>query len=213
MTFCNGSGKEEQAAQLFEAMNGIRDDYLNGAILWRQRPVSRQKSGRGRNMMIAAAITVAVILTVFRVVIPIWNGLYRPPASDPTIALTACIRSAVAGDAFTVCTEADIDFCDGSTRIVVQDTQTGILYRSRALTDEEQHRIAEDLNTETTQRVSPDTEPDAYRIWILNGDGTVVSPCLSPSAGNIGVCELFDYESERVSTDTFRSVIQNLSQT
>ena len=48
------------------------------------------------------------------------------------------------------------------------------------------------------------------KVWISCGDGTVISPYLKASAGNIGYGELFNYEPEIIPSKSFNSCVSNL---
>ena len=50
----------------------------------------------------------------------------------------------------------------------------------------------------------------SYRVWIVMGDGSVVTPHLKPSDGNVGSAELFDYNAELIPSQAFNSQISEI---
>ena len=196
-----------RAALLYESVSGIRDEYLDEAIRFMSRPAVIRKSGKrtARRWLTAAAVVLVVTLTVVRVAGRLKNN--DNPVT-PAQSLSADLREAVRGSGFVTCNASDLDLYGGYGYVVVQDIATGTFYRSRALTPSEEKDVRTELNS--TGTAVPDSAGYDFRVWIVNGNGTVISPCLDPSVGNIGVGSLFDYEPERVPTDTFRSLIQRL---
>lgn len=208
--------KTRLAEQLFDAMDSINDRYLDEAARWRDKPVVRpsrtRKSHAARNWLIAAAITLVVTMAVLPAVLQSGVGSGGENAESPDRStLSACIREAVSKQALAPCTEDDIPFADGRTYVVVRDTASDRLYVSRSLSAEERRLVTKDLNTSSQQPVASGAAPDEFRIWIVNGDGTVTSPALKPSAGNVDMGCLFDYEPERLPSDAIRDLILRLS--
>ena len=91
--------------------------------------------------------------------------------------------------------DTEIDFFDGKTHIVwkYDDEET---YRVRTLTDEQADSIVKHANSQG-KRIEPSEGTTAIRIWILHGDGSVTTPCLSAATGNTGYGTLFTYEPEQ----------------
>ena len=91
--------------------------------------------------------------------------------------------------------DTEIDFFDGKTHIVWKygDEET---YRVRTLTDAQTDSIAKHADSQGT-RIEPSENTSTIRIWILHGDGSVTTPCLSAGAGNTGYGTLFTYEPEQ----------------
>ena len=53
--------------------------------------------------------------------------------------------------------------------------------------------------------------PSDFSVWITLGDGQVITPCLTPQAGNIGAAVLFDYQAERIPGSAFFDLLESLS--
>lgn len=86
-----------------------------------------------------------------------------------------------------------LPYFDGQTHIVWQRSGEERYYVSEALTAAEIAALEQVLGVgDEVGDSSPDTE---YMVWILCGDGNVVSPYLKESAGNVGV-GVFDYDPE-----------------
>lgn len=117
------------------------------------------------------------------------------------LLLADCTQSA----AFTPCTAEAIPYFDGTVRIAVENRSTGELFVSRPLSAAEKKTVDRELKaTGTAVETSP---AEAYRVWVTFGDGTVVTPCLAVSYGNIGAGDLFDYASEREPTELFTGLL------
>lgn len=96
----------------------------------------------------------------------------------------------------------------GGTYLVWQTSDSDTLYRSRELTDKETKRLISLIETGTpVGSVSPE---QLCRVWLLCGDGTVITPYLPNTAGNIGMSVLFDYEAELLPSDELISCISDI---
>lgn len=209
--------REERATQLFCCMGEISDVYLHQAMLWRQKGTAHAPGSHRRNYRLIAVAAVAVVVTLcmFRVAVlvnllDIGQGANNTPSATE-LTLNACLQTALESEAFRPVRADSIDFFDGSSRLVVQDTESGQLYQSRALTYRETANVQKELNTAHAEPVPAGAAEDGYKVWILCGDGAVLTPCLNPAPGNIGVAALFDYESERVPTETFLRLLASMT--
>lgn len=112
-------------------------------------------------------------------------------------------------EAFTVLpSSVAINFFSGKVQVAWQYHDSSAVYLSRALTEDEILRIEKNLEA-STNTTSTTTQPQC-KIWILYGDGRVVSPYLHPSIGNTGACELFDYHIEVIPNADFSSCLSEI---
>ena len=88
-----------------------------------------------------------------------------------------------------------------------QYADSSAVYVSRALTANETQRLETGMKNSTNAQ---STEQPACKIWILYGDGRVVSPYLHPSIGNTGESELFDYNIEIIPDADFSSCLSEI---
>lgn len=95
----------------------------------------------------------------------------------------------------------------GKTYILWQHIDGGKLFMSRPLEDGEVESMNKRLGIgEPVGAESPTRE---FNIWILRGDGSIISPYLVGSEGNIG-STLFDYEAEIIPQDQLISLIAKI---
>ncbi len=207
------SGKEQKASRLLRVIGQIDDRFVNEAMTW--RGISSQRKTPWRLLAIAA--TFAVVLSVFAASLII--GLLQndppaelPPVTDelpatPTEQLDALLLSCTQSTAFERIAPTDVDFFDGTLRIAVSPRSTGEIFLSRPLTSAEAATAKKAL-TSTGPRTDPSAPDGELRVWILLGDGSVASPCLAPSAGNLAPAELFAYSSEYLPSNDFLKLLE-----
>lgn len=81
----------------------------------------------------------------------------------------------------------------GKTYILWQGVEGGRIFMSRAFSKDEDEYINEKLGAgDSVGESSPSLE---FYVWILRGDGSIVSPYLKDNKGNIANA-LFEYEAE-----------------
>ena len=112
----------------------------------------------------------------------------------------------------TVYFPEEIDLLDGSTRLVWKyaDEQG---YRACIITAEQLESLEKKLdsgsvNIEDSEADDVDTSLDG--IWLCRDDGTVISPCLRLSDGNVGYGTLFEYDPELEPSAQFTSELLRL---
>ena len=101
-----------------------------------------------------------------------------------------------------------INFFSSKVQVAWQYEDSSAVYLSRALTADELLRL--EKNLERSTKASDSLEQPACKVWILYGDGRVVSPYLHPSIGNTGEGELFDYNIEVIPHADFSSCLSEI---
>ena len=101
----------------------------------------------------------------------------------------------------------DVPREQGKTYILWQHIDGGKLFMSRPLDDGEVESMNKRLGI--GEPVGADSPTREFNVWILRGDGSVVSPYLVGSSGNIGK-SLFDYEAEIIPQDQLISLIAKI---
>ncbi|MBP3396642.1 MAG: hypothetical protein J6L87_05680 [Clostridia bacterium] len=95
----------------------------------------------------------------------------------------------------------------GKTYILWRHVDGGRIFISRALTDTEVNYIAKHAGLgQSVGASSPELE---FNVWILRGDGSIISPYLIGSGGNVGSA-LFDYEAEIMPEEELISLIEQV---
>ena len=205
--------QKHRAERLLDAIGEIDDCFLDEAVRYRStRPAPRHTL---RNFAAVAAIAAILLIAVMGPISAVLDSLRGigdsinkneeapPPANEHLLA--GCAQS----PSFTLSAAEEIDFFDGTVRLTVENRQTGELFVSRPLTQAQQLTLSREF-TATGRQVAPSDTPSDYRVWVLLGDGSVVTPYLNPTAGNVGTATLFDYEDERIPTEYFTKLIEEL---
>lgn len=202
--------KHKKAAFLFSEMGGIDDYLLQEALVY--RPVQKRTS---RLFIMAACLAMSAVLVLGGVVIGNLAGIKNDaPQTDEDLLPTPTDGTldgflAAHGDELAYTTLGNAEQLDlfAAPAVVWQATESDELLISRPLTDGELQRLVDRAKGGTAVgEVSP---TQSYRVWILSGDGTVTSPYLKPSEGNVGT-ELFDYEAEVIPSPAFTSCLEEI---
>lgn len=213
----------KKAEYLFSEMSGIDERLLHEAMVYKRRPSVMPKL-----ILIAACLALVVSLGVGSVVVasraistlmPLFeamqtqkpdvddqNGLPGQPAAPKTLDEMLVLSR----DTATYTTERveNLNFYDGKARIIWQYGDEESVCVSRALTPYELTSLRREVQKGTSVgESSPDL---TCRVWISLGDGSVVSPYLKLTDGNVGVAELFDYDAELMPTESFNSQISDI---
>ena len=224
---------QKKTDQLMDAIGGIDDLFLNEAMNWQelsvrrsQKDVTPEKKTRKspiRALLIAASLVLVMVIGMSAMVSAFMRSSkgVQAPNKDPDVSqssangsrLDTLLSECVQSSSFTTCTGEKIPCFDGTVRVMVEDRSTGELFVSRPLNEAEQKSVQREMKV-VGERVAPNPESDAtssaYSVWVTLGDGTVLTPCLNPSHGNLGAGTLFDYESERVPTQIFMDLLSAL---
>ena len=194
--------KRIKAEKLLYTIGEIDDSLLEEAIAYRPRK-------RIRSRILVLAATVAVIFTVAvgsALISSIVNSFDKeeaiPEQEAPTVPPTidSLLEGARDGEKFDyVSLESDLPYIDSSAHIVWQYSGDDGYYVSDALTDSELDRLIYQLGS--GEEVGADSPRIECMVWVLLGDGRVISPYLKASAGNISN-GIFDYEAEIVPNES-----------
>ena len=117
--------------------------------------------------------------------------------AENTYGLTLAERLYKLKDSYsdTTYTADQIDLHDGSIRIVWKyANEDG--YRVCSISTKELSSLERELEIKYATPVQSHSSSTLEGIWLCRADGTVISPCLKPSEGNVGYGELFDYDPE-----------------
>lgn len=202
----------EKIKYLFREIGGIDDRLIHEAATYRPR-----QSAMPRVMLIAACLALSLVLSVGAFLLANRKddasddeAVGQPPVSESpaTPDLDTILLSQRETASYTVLDSADaLDLFSGNARVVWQYADSDALCVSRELTGNE----IKDLSAELGKGVSVgDASPAlSCKVWIVMGDGRVVSPYLKSSAGNCG-SDLFDYNAEILPNATFTSCISEI---
>lgn len=199
---------QEKTKRLFRAIGEIDDWLIHEAEVWQP-----QRTAFPRMLMIAACLTLALSLSVGAFLISMRNVKQDaenvPNQSDAiTSSLdTVLLEHRDTATYTTVSSAEELDFFSGAPCVVWQYKDSTELCVSRALSSGELQKLTTEIDRGTSVGV---TAPSlTCQVWLLPGDGTVISPYLKSSSGNIGT-ELFDYNAELIPTERFASCISEI---
>ena len=216
------SDKLKKAEYLLDEIGEIDDDMLSEAISY--RPARRAP----RFMLIAACIALSVVFVLSSAVMlqRVSSGLNsifdnaqnnapnnapgdEPPADEGAPLTLDAVMSDVKGGDFTkLSAESEIPYRDGNAYIVWQYAGESEYYVS-SLTSAQLTELQKKLGYgEEVGQTSPELE---CMVWIVTGDGHVVSPYLKNTSGNVG-SYVFDYCAEIYPTTDFISYISAIIQ-
>ena len=118
-------------------------------------------------------------------------------------------RNEDTGAVYTVLKDAaSLDFFTGKAQVAWQYENESTVYLSRALQTEELKVLQSAIENGTS--IGESSITPKCKIWILYGDGNVITPYLHPSNGNVGAGELFDYAVEVVPNADFASCLSDI---
>ena len=216
--------KRKKAQILLDAMNSIDDAYLNEALSY--TPVCKKsKLLLFQDLRIRAISSVAAVAAVAALILagPMRGMLEKSnskgesespnaiesPITPSATALNDLLAACVENERFHAVSQSEINFFDGNVRLAVQNLDSQELYLSQPLTASQQASVQQSLASRG-QLHGESSESD-YAVWIMLGNGQVATPCLTPSAGNIGAAVLFHYEAEQIPTQDFFRLLENLT--
>ena len=206
--------RRDRADLLLDCMDGISDASVEEARRWREsggvKSMNADRARRRRTGWIAAAVVAGVLLLNAGRIGTLIRRLDR--SAGEGVTLSASLEAALGTSAFAPADRDALDYFDGSVRLCIGDRGTGQVYVSRPLTESERLMLDAEMADTHADRVGRG-EGETMCVWILWGNGLVVSPCLDNTAGCVGAGALFDYADERVPTDTFRKLLQTLTKT
>ena len=199
----------EKTKYLFRAIGEIDDRLVQEAAFYRPR-----RSALSRVMLVAACLSLSLVLSVGAFLLANRRDSVKdegtPPASGtPAVAnLDVLLLNQRDNASYTTVSSAEeLDLFSGEVRVVWQYADSNEICVSRALTVRESANLTAHFGSGTN--VGDESPMLSCKVWITLGDGTVVSPYLKASAGNLGT-ELFDYNAEILPTQGFISCISEI---
>lgn len=202
--------KKIKAEILLEGIGEIDDALLAEAIAYRPR-----RRTTSRLLILAATIAVVFTLVVGNALISMLakgdSDIEAIPEADEgevAYTLDSVFNSLDDKERFKyIEDESDLPYFDGVAHVVWQYSGDEGYYVSDALTYNELETIKKEIGR--GNHVGDDSPELECMVWVLLGDGRVVSPYLKASAGNIAN-EVFDYEAEIAPDESFVIRISNI---
>ncbi len=198
--------KLKKAELLLSEIGEIDDELLCEAVSYRKRRVFSSKA-----LAIAATLTLVFCLTVgisLMDKLPEKNEGEKPQDGEPEYKLENVFTSLDKTDRFDYVSDSDsLPYFDGNAHIVWQYKSDDGYYVSDELKSGQLSSVKSGLGKgPAVGESSPSLD---VKVWILLGDGRVISPYLELSRGNIS-SEIFDYEAELLPDEGFAKKIQSI---
>ncbi len=190
--------KHDEALALLALLSDIDDEHIAHAESYF---VKKRSSKKPLYAALTAAASVFLIMTlILGVFINTLGKLFGSPGNDSPDATPKTVYSVLSSA--TADTTDTVDLFEPC--IVWQTDKDG--YSVLRVKQNEIKRLY--AYTQTAPSVTDEKASD-IKIWLCAGNGTVVSPYLKHSDGNIGIT-LFDYEPELVPTERFIEELQKV---
>ncbi len=206
--------KRKKALYLLREIGNIDDRLVQEALLYRAGRASP------RVLLVAACIAMSLLLVLGTFAVSMMSRKGEDsdapqggaPMQDHTQRVEALDEMLVSSrDSIaytTVTSQSELEFFDGKAYVVWQYADSTGYCVSRALTAAEADALIRSAEGGSDVGInSPDPQ---CRVWILLGDGTVISPYLKSSAGNVGIGTLFDYDPELIPSQSFTSRLSDI---
>ncbi len=204
--------KTEKITYLFREIGAIDDRLIHEAATWQPR-----RSAMPRVLLVAACLALSLALTVGAFVMASRRdkgedagAVGTPPTSETPASpdLDAVLLSQRETASYTTLSSAEeMDLFSGKVQVVWQYADTDELCVSRALSAGEVKDLTSQIGKGASVGESSPTL--SCKVWIVMGDGRVVSPYLKSSAGNCG-SDLFDYNAELLPSEDLVSCISEI---
>lgn len=197
--------RNKRAHRLMSALGGISDVYLDEAQCYKPRRKIRA------SVLIAACLTLSVLIVVGAV--GAMNIAFKDKSDNARPSdvrgLDGILCEAVSSGSMQRVSSQDLPIKDGEAYIVVQLNWQDDYYISDSLTFSQSKKISSNMGGgEDVGDTSPTLE---CSLWVILGDGTVISPYLKLTEGNVGV-DIFDYSAEIYPTEGFNAIVSEILQ-
>ena len=201
--------KNNKTERLFSYIGEIDDKLLEEAISYKRV----QRNGFNFGMLaacLALIFVIAVALPTLRRFEELGGNQISGEKEElspekPYVALDALFVDSYGGAYERLDSLDELSYV-GDASLVWQFGDSGEIY-SKKLTQSELENITKHLGD--GEEVGDSSPQISCRVWILDGNGRVVSPYLKESKGNEG-CEIFDYEPEIIPNDELVSCISDV---
>ena len=204
------------AERLFEAFGEIDDTIIKGA----EAPYVRKSNGVRFTKFASVSATVAVLLVCMASVLVISNRdksnndmSFAPDeieVSDGSSiqSLEDVLHNAIESQAVCFSSAEEIDYFDGEISLIWKFAGEEDYYSLKFSENVSMSTIKNNLSTSTKQIDANSLNAIVCNIWVSYGDGTVISPYLKDSCGNIGYAELFEYSPEIEPSEEFTELVE-----
>ena len=205
--------KREKAEYLLREIGHVRDVFLVEAMA-DQGSSQRRPRRIGRVLALAACLLLAVTVSMSgvlrRYLLPHGNGGGEGKPTD-VLTLDSLLLQTRSEGAFGECSYDALDFFGGRGYVVWQYGEEETLCYSRPLQANELQTLVDEIDR--GEQVGEAVPALDCRVWILLGNGEVLSPYLANTDGNRAAATLADYEAELIPSEEFVSSLSEILNT
>lgn len=218
MIIKNPDAKFEKTAALYQAIGEIDDSTLAGALKYKKKSTSKVLRPF---ILIAACLSLVFVLIIgslafgIAAIISKLPSILPPSGSDINDSAPSDAPNKVydslssilinASDEMYASNASEIDLFSDQAYIIWKTDESDTVYR-KELSKNRLQNLRSPISS-TTSKNNNDTSE--ISVWIAYGNGTVVSPYLTESYGNIGYGQLFDYSEEVEPSKELVELIKN----
>ena len=205
------NAKKEKALRLFLAIGEVDEDLLQDALRWRpaRRSVAKRIWLLAATLSLVSVILVGTVLVMLRTPAPLPPFPDSPDNPSHPIDLEILLQNERhESDYVSLEDETEIPFGNGESYLVWQYEDSETLCMSRGLTEDETKLLTREIGKGS--EVGKDSPTLSCHVWIVLADGSVLSPYLKQTDGNIGAATLFDYEAELIPSQELSSCISDI---
>ena len=208
--------KFKSAETLFDAIGMIDDKIIAEAQIPYQTSHTKSKSFF-KILIASSCLIIATLLIISTVFVA---GLMKIIPFAPTVDEKDPTPPENSSNFEQILTEADnmvekldaedINFFDGKTKLIWRTENERAYNVITVYSTADVNQIKTALSQTQNKILPENAEHVEYQVWIAYGNGTVVSPYLENSAGNVGYAELFEYSPEVEPNDDFVKAVEKI---
>ena len=187
--------KKQKAVFLLEEIGGVDDRLLSEALTYRRkRTFSVRFLSLAACLLAVLVISIPVLLQAFQTLQGIDGPQETPHEGDSIASLDVLLEQTVQGGSYVpLSSQTEVEYFS-APYLAWQEEGSDAVYLSRALTQREVERIRSLIGKGTP--VGTSAPKSIFRVYLVIGDGTVLTPYLPSTDGNLYSSVLFDYQAE-----------------
>lgn len=189
--------KEEKAFFLFEELSGVSEERLEEARLYGIRRRNLQRFRRSLAVLVAAALAVSLVVLVGVPAFRIWYKDFLDRSSPNDRSPEILSEEEVEGRLFS------------GEPMLVRQKEGSEVYEAVVLSKSQFETISREMENPEGEIPPEEGEVGNQKLWVLSGNGTVFTPCLKKSEGNLHF-SLFDYRDEVVPNQALQNLFGEL---
>ena len=199
--------KKDKTELLFSGIGEIDDNLLNEAVTY--------KSNRRKNYNFGMLAACFALIFVVAIAFPLLDRAKNmsdhmeldteADASEVYYSLDNLLADSHGGK-YQKLDSFDTLSYFGDAGLVWQNVDSGDIYFT-SLTAYQLEEVTENLGR--GEHVGEESPEISCKIWILDGEGNVMSPYLKSGSGNLD-CAIFDYEVEIIPDDSFVECVSDI---